>query len=104
MKIVYICSPYRGHVNENLEIARKASRFAVDAGCLPIAPHLLLPQFMDEETERQQALDLNLCILDICQELWIIGDKLTEGMKFEISNASARGLRIVPVNLEVEHE
>ena len=46
--IVYICSPYSGNVNHNIEMARKYSRFAVDRHYLPIAPHLLFTQFMDD--------------------------------------------------------
>ena len=47
--IVYICSPYAGDVSKNVENARRYSRFAVDSGCIPIAPHLLFPQFMNDE-------------------------------------------------------
>lgn len=39
--LVYICSPYRGNTNENIENARKYSRFAVAHYSIPIAPHLL---------------------------------------------------------------
>ena len=39
--IVYICSPYAGDVEANVENARRYSCFAVDAGYIPIAPHLL---------------------------------------------------------------
>lgn len=38
--IVYICSPYSGDTETNVENARRYSRFAVDSGFLPIAPHL----------------------------------------------------------------
>ena len=41
--IVYICSPYAGDVERNTAAARRYSRFAVDAGYIPIAPHLLFP-------------------------------------------------------------
>ena len=34
--IVYICSPYAGAVSENVENARKYSRFAVDSGYIPM--------------------------------------------------------------------
>ena len=37
--IVYICSPYAGDVATNVENARRYSRFAVEAGYIPIAPH-----------------------------------------------------------------
>ena len=48
--IVYICSPYSGNVNHNIEMARKYCRFAVDKHYLPIAPHLLFTQFMNDES------------------------------------------------------
>lgn len=51
--MVYICSAYSGDVEGNVIKARKYSRYAVDEGVIPIAPHLLLPQFM-EETEYVQ--------------------------------------------------
>ena len=38
--LVYICSPYsQGCMNTNIENARKYSRFAVEAHCVPITPH-----------------------------------------------------------------
>ena len=39
--IVYICSPYSGDVDANTAAARRYSRFAVEQGYIPIAPHLL---------------------------------------------------------------
>ena len=39
--IVYICSPYTGDIEANMVVARIYSRFAVDAGYIPIAPHML---------------------------------------------------------------
>ena len=46
--IVYICSHYAGDVERNVAAARKYSRFAMERGYIPIAPHLLFPQFMDD--------------------------------------------------------
>ena len=54
--LVYICSPYSGDTEGNTEKARRYSRFAADAGTIPIAPHLLFPQFLSEETERELAM------------------------------------------------
>ena len=58
--IIYICSPYSGDVNGNLDRACRYSRFAVDEGCVPITPHLYLPLFLSEETERELAISLDL--------------------------------------------
>ena len=44
--IVYICSPYAGDVKQNVRRAQAYCRFAVQKNCVPIATHLLFPQFM----------------------------------------------------------
>lgn len=46
--LVYICSPYAGEVEWNVNMARVYSRFAVRNACIPLASHLLYPQFMDD--------------------------------------------------------
>lgn len=72
-KMVYICSPFSGDMEGNAVKARRCSRFAVDRGAIPIAPHLLLPQYMEEETERDLAIQSDLEILKRCDELWVFG-------------------------------
>ena len=46
--LVYICSPFAGDTEKNTEKARRYSRFAVKNGAIPLAPHLLFPQFLDD--------------------------------------------------------
>ena len=83
--VVYICSPYStGNIEQNLIKARKYSRFAVDKGAIPIAPHLLFPQFMSEKTERELAMFMNKVLITKCSELWVFGDNYTDGMNIEI--------------------
>ena len=69
MPVVYICSPYRGDTEGNTKKARRYSRYAVNQGYIPIAPHLLLPQFVSEETERDLALFMGMVLLSKCKEL-----------------------------------
>ena len=88
--LVYICSPYSGDVEFNVSRARRYSRFAVDRGAIPIAPHLLLPQYMLEETERGLALHMNKVILNKCREVWVFGRKYTDGMKKEMAYAKKK--------------
>lgn len=92
--IVYICSPYAGDTVRNTERARRYSRLAIDRGCVPITPHLLLPQFLSEETEREKALLLGLRLLSVCQEMWICGGRVSEGMRREIQQARSLGLLV----------
>ena len=91
--IVYICSPFSGDTEANLENARRYSRFAVDQGYLPITPHLMFPQFMDDsiEAERNLALRMNIILLTKCAELWAFGDRISKGMSIEIARARRKG-------------
>ena len=92
--IVYICSPYAGEVAANVENARRYSRFAVDAGYIPIAPHLLFPQFLSEETERELAIFMDLVLLGKCEQLWVFGGEVSDGMRREICRAKQKNMMI----------
>ena len=85
--IVYICSQYSGDTKTNTEKAKDYCRFVVENGNVPIAPHLLFPQFIDEESERELALQMDLLLLERCDEIWVFGDELSSGMKAEIAYA-----------------
>ena len=100
--LVYICSPYRGDVEENTKVARKFCRFVTDKGQIPVAPHLLFPQFMDEETERELALFMGIILMGKCQEVWVLGEKVTEGMSAEIEKANQRRQKVRYFNAEFE--
>lgn len=92
--LVYVCSPYSGDVEMNVQKARKYSRFAVDQGAIPLTPHLLLPQFMSDQTERDLAMFMNMVYLGRCEELWVFGEKITDGMAAEIAKAKKRNMKI----------
>ena len=86
-RFAYICSPYRDNPRVNVMRARQYCKFAVSKGRIPIAPHLYFPQFMSEEMERERAMSMNCEQLKLCGEVWVFGDKITEGMAAEIAHA-----------------
>lgn len=92
--LVYICSPYSGDPSGNTRKAISYSRFAVDQGAIPLAPHLLLPLYMKEESERELAMFMDMVFLGHCQELWVFGSERTEGMQAEIAMAKKRNMKI----------
>lgn len=103
--LVYICSPYSyGCINDNIENARRYSRFAVDTHYVPIAPHLLFPQFMDDSLgeDRQTAMFMNLVLLSKCVQLWVFGSVRSEGMQQEIKWAKRRHMTIRHFTEELE--
>ena len=103
--LVYICSPYSyGCINDNIENARRYSRFAVDTHYVPIAPHLLFPQFLDDRLaeDRQTAMSLNQVLLKKCSQLWVFGSVRSEGMQQEIQWAKQRQITIRYFTEELE--
>ena len=85
--LVYICSPYAGDIEKNTYRARAFSRFAVEKKYIPIAPHLLCPHYLNEETERWLGLKMGVVFMGKCEEIWVFGDVVSEGMAAEIDKA-----------------
>jgi hypothetical protein len=96
LPLVYICSPFAGDTERNIERARGYCRLAVSRGCIPLAPHLHYPQFMDDGDQKQRELGLRfaLILLGKCDELWVFGERISSGMAREIAKAKRRGMPI----------
>ena len=94
--LVYVCSPYSGDVEHNTRNARRFSRFAAMRGYIPITPHLLYPQFLDDNKpdERDLGLLFGNALLDRCAEVWVFGAHVSRGMAAEIDRAKKRRTRI----------
>ena len=94
--LVYICSPFAGDTERNAERARGYCRFAVRNGCIPLAPHLHFPQFMDDDDRKQRELGMffALVLLGKCDEVWVFGGRVSNGMAREIDTAKQRGISV----------
>lgn len=112
MKKVYICSPYRAttkeELRENIAVARRLCRKAVDDGCVVFCPHLLYPQFLREEVEmeREKGMKAGMAMLEMADEVWMLSGRVSPGMGREVARASELGIPIVTVcdpNVAEEH-
>lgn len=92
--LVYICSPYSGDEAASIQKARRYSRFAVDQGAIPLAAHLLFPQFMSESAERELALFMDMVLMGKCEEVWVFGRDITSGMAAEIAKAKRKNMKL----------
>lgn len=102
-KKVFICSPFRpdGETDEekktcsdiNIMMAILACDNAVERGYLPLCPHLYFPLFLldGDPTERELGIRFGKAWLEECDEIWIVGDYITEGMEEEIEYAFELG-------------
>ena len=90
MKTAYICSPYKGETEMNVEYAKELTKEAIKRGYAPVTPHLYLTQCLDDNKtkERELWLDIALSLVEKCDTI-LIGTKYTisEGMRKEIQIA-----------------
>ncbi len=95
-KIVFICSPLQGDMFKNQQRAAEYCEFATRKGCVPVAPHLYFPDFLsdDKPGERQLAINMGKILLKHCDEIWVFGATISEGMKEEIATAVQNNIRI----------
>lgn len=94
--LVYICSPYAGDIETNTANAKKYCRFAYRSHAIPVAPHLLYPQFLNDgdPDEREDGLFMGLVLLSKCRELWVFGENISSGMQAEIAKAESRKMPV----------
>ena len=94
MPKIYVCSPFTGNTERNIEKARRYCAFAVKQGYIPYASHLFFPQFMsdDDPAQRELGLFMGMVYLDGCKECWVFGDTVSSGMAAEIERAKKRGI------------
>lgn len=101
-KLVYIASPLSGDVEQNLDFARQACRYAISQDATPFAPHLLYTQMLDDSdpAERQLGIKMGNQMLGLCEELWLCGDRISAGMEKERKLAESLGVPVKQVGAE----
>lgn len=98
-KKVFICSPYHpegdtdeeieANLNDNIRLARFAAFCVIKRGGIPYAPHLYFPGILDEDNteEREKGIALGMKWLSECDEIWVVGRRISTGMRREIKLA-----------------
>lgn len=57
---------------------------------IPLAPHTIFTQYLNDAVpeQREQGLRMGHELLERCDELWVMGDTISRGMKDEIGLAT----------------
>ena len=101
---VYVVSPYAGDTAANIKQARRYCRFVAGQKKIPVASHLLYPQFLNDNNlvERELGLLFGLALMRSCAEVWCFGTKLSNGMKVELEEAKRqkKPVRYFDANME----
>jgi hypothetical protein len=102
MKLAFVCSPLRNsdqaEATANVDYARNACLTLARCGLNPVAPHLLYPQYLNDndEVERKLGLALARDLLKRCDEIHVFtGRGVSEGMAAEIKLAHKLGKKII---------
>ena len=101
--LVYICAPYSGDVAENTKRAAAFAKYAYDKGNIPLTAHLLFP-FMDDtnKEDRRTVIFMDIVLMGKCQEVWVLGNEITRGMRIEIEKAKKRRQKVRYFNSEFQ--
>lgn len=76
-------------MEQNISRAHEYCAYAAECGVIPLAPHTIFTNYLDDQRpeERAKGLTMGLELLKRCDEMWIVGGIVSEGMKGEISLA-----------------
>ena len=87
---VYVVSKYAGDISSNVKLARQYCRFVASKQRIPVASHLMYPQFLNDADPKERELGLlcGLALLKCCTEVWCFGTDISAGMKQEIEEAT----------------
>lgn len=106
MRLVYISSPLRGDMDRNIQRARDYCAYAATCGVIPLAPHTIFTQYLDDEQpeQREQGLQMGRNLMWRCDELWVMGNTISSGMQEEIDCAKKLFMPIFYVSEEMVQE
>lgn len=101
MKRIFVCSPFREYEVIGTDLAKHLCKIIANAGHAPFAPHLLYPQFLNDNDlkQRDSGIQCGLAFLDVCDELWLYTrNGISKGMRHEIQYAQSRGKKIAIID------
>ncbi|MDO9492014.1 DUF4406 domain-containing protein [Acetobacterium sp.] len=108
MKMVYVCSPLKANeersMEDNMNRAKEWCRQASELNVLPLAPHTIFTQYLDDTipSQRDKGLEMGIELLKQCKEIWVHGNTLSEGMISEIILAKEMNKPIIAKDMDRE--
>lgn len=102
MRVVYICHPIGGDVENNIKkviaICREVNLTEPDV--IPFVPYLsdlyALDDSIQSERERGMKNGLSLLKKGFIDEIWLYGNRISNGMRAEINVCYEFGIKVVP--------
>ena len=95
MKKVYVCAPLGGNIEQNLKKVKTYTEYALRCGTAPVVPHFYAGCLDDNNPkDREIGLAAGMSLLWLCDEVWVFGDTVTDGMRAELQFCKNLNIRI----------
>ena len=99
-KTVFIGHPISGDIKGNVEKVLKICSELHTKDIIPVAPYLISLQYLDDKIveDRELGMEANHECFHrrYVDELWLFGDRISDGMKKEILLAKEMNMPIIP--------
>lgn len=99
-KTVFIGHPVGGDIEGNIKKILTICADVHKKGTIPVAPYLVSLQYLDDTVSEDRILGMEAnfeCFhRGYIDELWLYGDRISEGMKREIELAKSLGIPVFP--------
>lgn len=82
MRVVYIAHPYGGSADLRERAKRWFRWAAVHQRVSPVADWIIMTELLDE-TNREFGLKCDVALVKRCDEVWLVGGRVSPGMKVE---------------------
>ena len=96
--VIYVCSPYAKQTPNATPAAQRTSAATSGKWAASRWPRTCCSRaFMNENRHKEREAGLRMApkLLAMCDEMWVFGDEISEGMVGEIIEASARASRSI---------
>ena len=95
MKRVYVCAPLGGNIEENHKKVKIYTAYALRCGTAPVVPHFYAECLDDNNPkDREVGLAAGMSLLWLCDEVWVFGDTVTDGMSAELKFCKNLNIRV----------
>ena len=95
LKKVYIYAPLNDQPEQDLAQVKRYAGYALKCGTAPVVPHFYAECSPGTNKQLRQLIQATaLSLIWVCDEVWVFGDQLTDGMSAEIRHAKALNINI----------
>ncbi len=99
-KVVYIAAPLNAPTREGIEENRRTAArwvaWAARQGVAPSATWITLSGEWEETAEnRALGLEIDKALVERCDEVWLVGGRVSAGMAIEAAHARALGIQVI---------